>query len=75
MQRIPKERARATKKQNQLFLSLANNTLIGVGVIKQQRFTFVNRKLASMTGYDRQELLALVDVRQIFPSFPLPFYL
>lgn len=70
MQRIPKERARATKKQNQLFLSLANNTLIGVGVIKQQRFTFVNRKLASMTGYDRQELLALVDVRQILPSFP-----
>lgn len=69
MQRIPTERARINKQQNQLFLSLANNTLIGVGVIKNNRFVFSNRQLAQVAGYERAELLAFSDVKQILPNF------
>ncbi|HHU94363.1 MAG TPA: EAL domain-containing protein [Alcaligenaceae bacterium] len=69
MQRISTERARINKQQNQLFLSLANNSLIGIGVIKNDRFVFSNRHLAQMTGYERQELIALPDVQQILPDF------
>lgn len=69
MQRISTERARINKQQNQLFLSLANNSLIGIGVIKNDRFVFSNRHLAQMVGYERQELIALPDVQQILPDF------
>lgn len=69
MQRISTERARINKQQNQLFLSLANNSLIGIGVIKNDRFVFSNRHLAQMAGYESQELIALPDVQQILPDF------
>lgn len=69
MQRISTERARINKQQNQLFLSLANNSLIGVGVIKNNRFVFSNRQLAQVAGYERAELLAFSDVKQILPNF------
>ena len=72
MQRLITERDR--KKSNQLFLSLANNTLIGVGVIQENVFTFVNRRFASMVGYERQDLLKLRDITQVLPDYNQPLF-
>lgn len=67
MQRLSRERPR-TSNQNQLFVKLANNALIGVGIIQHNRFVFVNRRFAQMAGYERQELLSLNGIESILPK-------
>lgn len=54
--------------QNQLLLSLANNALIGVAVIQNERFRFVNKRLAKIVGYKRNELLSFTAIEQVLPD-------
>lgn len=56
-------------KQTQLFSRLANNGLIGVAIVQKGRFTFVNRQLAQLIGYECQELLQLPDIGVLFPNY------
>lgn len=56
-------------KQTQLFSRLANNGLIGVAIVQRGRFTFVNRQLAQLIGYERQKLLQLPDIGVLFPNY------
>lgn len=67
MHRLPKDKALINNK-NQLFSSLANNALIGIGIIQHQTFTFVNRQLAQMSGYGRAQILALHDIQALLPD-------
>ncbi|NLJ63245.1 MAG: EAL domain-containing protein [Alcaligenaceae bacterium] len=70
MKSQPKQQARIAK-QSQFLLNLANNGLVGVGVIDGGRFSFVNRRLAMLTGYDRRELRGLQDLGALFPQYAL----
>lgn len=67
MHSLPKNNARPGSK-NQLFLSLANNALIGIGIIQNKKFTFVNRQLAQMSGYERAHILTFTDIQTLFPE-------
>src|SRR5690554_1319230 len=59
----------SSSKQTQLFSRLANNGLIGVAIVQRGRFTFVNRQLAQLIGYERQKLLQLPDIGVLFPNY------
>ena len=63
-----KERSRVIKK-HQLFSSLANNALIGVAIIQDNRFSFINRQFAQLIGYERQKLLKMQHVAPVFPNY------
>lgn len=48
--------------------TLTNNALIGVGIIQNKVFTFVNRQLAKMSGYESARLMAMKDVEVLLPQ-------
>lgn len=58
-----------SNKQQQLFSRLANNGLIGVAIVQGSRFTFVNKQLSLLVGYERHELLGLDNVSELFPNY------
>ena len=67
MDNLPQDSMSPCSK-NQLLLSLANNTLIGIGIIQNKTFTFANKQLARMGGYKRSQLLALGDIQLLLPD-------
>lgn len=63
-----KERPRFINQQ-QLFSSLANNALVGVAIIQNNRFSFVNRQFAQLVGYERSQLLKMGQVHSVFGAY------
>ena len=63
-----------------LFRALAENAVIGVSVICQDRFLYVNNKMADMLGFSREEMLSevkmfdtvLPEERQLVESYLKP---
>jgi diguanylate cyclase (GGDEF)-like protein/PAS domain S-box-containing protein len=52
------ERDRHSIRQAELtFRGLAENTVVGVYIVQNERFRFVNPKMADMFAYDRQEMM------------------
>lgn len=49
----------------QTFRGLAENSVVGVYIVRQQRFHFVNPKMAEMFGYDRQHMMDSASVFDI----------
>ena len=50
-----------------LFRSLAEHALVGIYIVQNDRYAYVNPKLAQMYGYSVEEILALDDWLKLIP--------
>lgn len=48
-----------------MFRGLADNSMAGVYIVEEDRFAYVNQKLADMFSYEREEMMAGVSVADI----------
>lgn len=49
-----------------MFRGVAENSMVGVYIVQKGRFRFVNRTMAQMFCYDREEMLVSMDAYDIF---------
>jgi PAS domain S-box-containing protein len=54
----------ALKESEHLFRSLVEESLVGVYIIQDGRFSYVNPRAAGMFGYTQEEVLAGIDVKK-----------
>lgn len=51
-----------------MFRGIAENTMVGVYIVQDGRFRFVNATMANMFCYERHEMLSTLDAYAIFPE-------
>ncbi len=59
----------ALRESESLFLSLAENANAIFGIVQESKFTYVNRYFTQLSGYTREELLAMDISQVIAPQF------
>jgi diguanylate cyclase (GGDEF)-like protein/PAS domain S-box-containing protein len=57
---------RQLQQAEAMFRGLAENSIVGVCIVQNERFVFVNRTLADMFGYERQHMLEGVGLFDVF---------
>ena len=57
---------RSLRQAEAMFRGIAENTMVGVYIVHEGRFRFVNTTMAQMFCYDRHEMLASMDAYDIF---------
>jgi PAS domain S-box-containing protein len=60
-----KRAERALRESEERYRALTEESLAGVYLLNEDRFLFVNSEMARITGYSREELLAIEDVGRI----------
>ncbi|WP_245801315.1 EAL domain-containing protein [Pollutimonas bauzanensis] len=63
---------RSLQQAEAMFRGIAENTMVGVYIVQDGRFRFVNATMAEMFRYDRHEMLASLDAYDIFAEEDLP---
>ncbi|NYT62346.1 EAL domain-containing protein [Alcaligenaceae bacterium] len=64
---IEQDRGRLQRAEA-MFRGMAENTMVGVYIVQDGRFRFVNATMADMFSYERHEMLASLDAYAIFPE-------
>ena len=57
--------AKALRESEELFRAVSDQSLIGISLIQDGRFVYVNPRLAEMFGYTQEELLAMTQADMI----------
>lgn len=57
---------RSLQQAEAMFRGMAENTMVGVYIVQDGRFRFVNATMAEMFCYERHEMLASLDAYEIF---------
>jgi diguanylate cyclase (GGDEF)-like protein/PAS domain S-box-containing protein len=65
--RLTAER-RELREAESTFRGLAENSMVGVYIVEDAHFRFVNPKMAQMFGYDREEMMTGVGVFDLVPE-------
>ncbi|RYF91055.1 MAG: PAS domain S-box protein, partial [Chitinophagaceae bacterium] len=60
------------KESEQKFRSLVEQSLVGVTILQQQKFVYVNAGFENITGYNRNELLDRLSFKHIVHEDSLP---
>jgi PAS domain S-box-containing protein len=56
------------KRAEELYLTMANNSQIGVYIVQDGKFQFTNPRLQSYTGYSEKQLLGIVSLSIVLPE-------
>jgi len=67
-----KRAERALRESEERYRALTEEALAGVYILHQDRLLFVNSEMERITGYSREELLAMDDVKEIIHDEDLP---
>jgi PAS domain S-box-containing protein len=67
-----KRAERALRESEERYRALTEEALAGVYILHEDRLLFVNSEMERITGYSREELLAMEDVKEIIHREDLP---
>lgn len=71
MARIEQDRRKHVQAEA-MFRGFAENSVVGVYIVQDGRFRFVNRKMAQMFGYETEEMVQSVKVLDLVPDSDRP---
>ncbi len=60
------EERQSLRRAEAMFRRLAENSMVGIYVVQDDKFQFINDKMAQMFGYERQDMMENVKILDIF---------
>src|SRR5690606_2915475 len=60
------EERQSLRRAEAMFRRLAENSMVGIYVVQDDKFQFINDKMAQMFGYERQDMMENVKMLDIY---------